>query len=250
MSVLPALPLTGRSAVVTGGAGGIGSEFVRQLVVAGAAVTAVDISPDRLGALAAEIPGLRVVAADISTSTGADAVLERVPDGVDILCNIAGIGDGLRGIDELGDDEWDRVMSINVGGAFRLCRRVVPHMVERRRGVIINLASAAGLRGGRAGIAYTASKWALVGMSQNIAASHGPSGVRCHAICPSAISGAVTLARGEVSDVGRRRVRRDLAKPSPGDPADVAALAMFLISDEAGHLNGTALPVDGGWLAF
>lgn len=242
--------MVGRAAVVTGAAGGIGAEFVRGLVAAGASVTAVDVAEDRLGLLATEFPTVSTVTADISTSKGADRALVDVLDRVDILCNIAGVGDGLRGIDEVDDEEWDRVMSINVGGAFRLCHRVVPLMGQRGGGVIINLASAAALRGGRAGAAYTASKWALVGLSQNIASSHGPQGVRCHAICPSAITGSVALTSGDVSDVGKSRVRRDRAKPPAGRPADVVALAMFLMSDEARHLNGTALPVDGGWLAF
>jgi NAD(P)-dependent dehydrogenase (short-subunit alcohol dehydrogenase family) len=122
-------------------------------------------------------------------------------------------------------------------------------MVDRGDGTIINLASVAGLRGGRAGIAYTASKWALVGLTQNIASTLGPEGIRAFAICPSNITGAVSLTDGGVSEVGRERVRRDSKKPPPGNPDDVAGLVSFLLTAQARHLNGIAIPLDGGLLA-
>jgi NAD(P)-dependent dehydrogenase (short-subunit alcohol dehydrogenase family) len=167
------------------------------------------------------------------------------------VCNAHGVSDGGASVEELTDELWFRVIQINLNSIYLVCNRVVPTMITRGGGVIINIASVAGLRGGRAGAAYTASKWAVVGLTQNIAASVGAEGVRCHAICPSRIAGAIDLSRGVTrTPKGLFRADRDHGRPGPGKPTDVAALACFLASDGAKHLNGLAIPADGGWLAF
>jgi NAD(P)-dependent dehydrogenase (short-subunit alcohol dehydrogenase family) len=241
----------GKVAVVTGAAGSIGGAFVKSLVQEGYEVVAVDISPDRLELLQEQYPGITCVAADVSSREGADATLVACPGRADILCNIAGMGDGLFGADEMTDDFWDRVIAVNLTGSFRLARRLLPLMLEQGSGVIINLSSVAGLRGGRAGAAYTSSKWALIGLTQNIAANLGPEGIRCYAICPGGIEGAVTSGEITYSATGRERaMSRSAAGPIPrGKAEDVAALGMFLISDASHHLNGIAIPLDAGALA-
>lgn len=239
-----------RTAIVTGAAGAIGSACARRLAADGYRVLAADVEADRLEAAFAGADGIVPVVADVSAAAGADAIAEAGRDRVDVLLNVAGVGDAMMGVEELDDDSWHRVVAVNQTGAFLLSRRVIPVMLARRAGVIINMSSAAGLRGGRAGIAYTATKWALVGMAQNIAAGLGPQGIRAHALCPSAIQGAQTLTRGGVSETGQARARRDSGKPPAGVPADVAATVAFLVSDQARHLNGLALPIDAGWLAF
>jgi len=243
--------MTGKTAVVTGAAGSIGSAFVNALVELGFQVVAVDISAERLKELHDQYPGIIPVAADVSALDGADAAIEACHGRADVLCNIAGMGDGLFGADEMTDDFWDRVIAVNLTGAFRLSRRVLPLMLDQGRGVIINLSSVAGLRGGKAGAAYTASKWALIGLTQNIAANLGPQGIRCYAICPGGIEGAVTSGEITYSQIGRERA---LSRSSPrpiarGKAEDVAALGMFLISDASHHMNGIAIPLDGGLLA-
>jgi NAD(P)-dependent dehydrogenase (short-subunit alcohol dehydrogenase family) len=241
-----------RTAIVTGAAGAIGSACARRLAADGYRVLAADVEADRLkAAFSHDAPGEIVqVVADVSDGAGADTIVEAAGDRVDVLLNVAGVGDALMGVEELDDAVWHRVIAVNQTGAFLMTRRVIPLMVAREAGVIINMSSVAGLRGGRAGFAYTATKWALVGMAQNIAAGLGPRGIRAHAVCPSAIAGAETLSRGGVSETGRARSRRDNGKPPAGVPADVAATVAFLVSDEARHLNGLALPLDAGWLAF
>jgi NAD(P)-dependent dehydrogenase (short-subunit alcohol dehydrogenase family) len=241
-----------RTAIVTGAAGAIGSACARRLAADGYRVLAADVEADRLKAAFSQdaAAGIVPVVADVSAGAGADTIVEAAGDRVDVLLNVAGVGDALMGIEELDDATWQRVIAVNQTGVFLLTRRVIPVMLAREAGVIINMSSVAGLRGGRAGFAYTATKWALVGMAQNIAAGLGPRGIRAHAICPSAIQGAETLTRGGVSETGRARSRRDNGKPPAGVPADVAATVAFLVSDEARHLNGLALPLDAGWLAF
>jgi NAD(P)-dependent dehydrogenase (short-subunit alcohol dehydrogenase family) len=239
-----------RVAVVTGAAGAIGSSCVQRLALADFRVIAVDAELDRLNGLSKFDGDIVPVVADVSSRSDADNVVSACSGRVDVLLNIAGVGDGLMGVDELDDERWDRVVAVNQTGAFLMTRRVVPLMLARHEGVVINMSSAAGLRGGRAGYAYTATKWALVGMAQNLAATLGPEGIRSHAICPSRIEGAETLSRGEISERGRARAQRDSGRPPAGTPADIAGIVMFLISDGARHLNGVALPVDAGWLAY
>jgi NAD(P)-dependent dehydrogenase (short-subunit alcohol dehydrogenase family) len=237
-------------AIVTGAAGAIGSGCAQRLAADGYRVLAVDVEPERLEHTLAHPGDIVAVIGDVSDPAGADAIVAAAQGRVDVLLNIAGVGDALMGIEELDDERWLRVVSVNQTGAFLLTRRVIPLMLARGHGVVINMSSAAGLRGGRAGFAYTATKWALVGMAQNIAAGLGAQGIRAHAVCPSAIKGAETLTRGGVSEIGRARGRRDTGKPPAGVPEDVANTVAFLVSDQAKHLNGLALPVDAGWLAY
>jgi NAD(P)-dependent dehydrogenase (short-subunit alcohol dehydrogenase family) len=194
---------------------------------------------------------LETVVADVSTPGGVESALAAAGDEIDVVCNTAGVSDGGGSIEELTDSTWERVIRINLNSIYLVCNRAVPGMIKRGGGVIVNIASVAGLRGGRAGAAYTASKWAVVGLSQNIAASCGPDGIRCHAICPSRIDGAIAMSQGVTrTPKGVLRAERDSGRPKSGKPADVAALTSFLVSDAASHLNGLAVPADAGWLAF
>jgi NAD(P)-dependent dehydrogenase (short-subunit alcohol dehydrogenase family) len=166
------------------------------------------------------------------------------------LSNNAGISDGGGAIDELDELVWDRVIAVNLTAAFLLARRVVAGMLKSKSGVIVNMSSVAGLRGGRTGVAYTASKWALVGMAQNIASSLGPEGIRAYAICPGVVSGAVVLGAEPPTPRGILNRGRDQQQPPPTTAQDVANLVAFLVSDESRHLNGIAVPIDSGWLAY
>jgi NAD(P)-dependent dehydrogenase (short-subunit alcohol dehydrogenase family) len=241
--------IEGKTAVVTGAAGSIGRAIVERLHAAKARVIAVDISEERLEALRTEL-GVLTAVADIGTPGGADRALAPAAGRVDILCNSAGAGDGLGTVDEIPDEVWDRVLAVNLTSAFLLAHRVVPMMLEHGGGTIINIASLAGIRGGRGGAAYTASKWGLVGLSHNIAATLGAEGIRCHAICPGRITGALTLAAGGITPRGQARRNRDSGRPDPGTPADVAAVVAFLLSDESSYLNGVTIPIDAGWSSY
>jgi len=239
------------TAIVTGAAGGIGSAIARQLAGDGYHVLAADLSKERLDALAGSTANISPVVADVSTVEGVETALEASPGRVAVLCNAAGVADGGASVEELADETWERVIRVNLTAVYLACNRVTRLMVESGGGVIVNISSVAGLRGGRAGAAYTASKWAVVGLSQNIASSVGVDGVRCHAICPSRITGKVTLSAGVTkTPKGIFRAERDKGRPGPGTPSDVAALTSFLVSDKASHLNGLAIPADAGWLAF
>ncbi len=241
--------LQGKRALVTGAAGAIGGAIARRFAQEGAEIVAADLSAERLEQLAADISGARTIVADLGTPAGVQALVDQAVD-IDILSLNAGISDGGAAIDEISTETWDRVMAVHLGSAFELCRAAVPGMLERKHGVILFMSSIAGLRGGRTGIAYTAAKWAMVGMAQNIATSLGAEGIRAHAICPGNIAGSYGSAGIEFSPRALANRGRDRLKPPSGQPDDVANLALFLASDEARHMNGVAVPVDGGWLAF
>jgi NAD(P)-dependent dehydrogenase (short-subunit alcohol dehydrogenase family) len=162
---------------------------------------------------------------------------------------LAGLGFEL--IDELPDETWNAAVAVNLTAPFLLCKRAVRRMVPQGGGVILNTASVAGLRGGRGGPVYTATKWGLIGLTQNIAATFGDRGIRCNAICPGP-----TRARPSselLADLPEQAVAlltRDRDKPEPCPPEQVAAVAVFLATDDAARINGAAIPVDGGWIAF
>jgi NAD(P)-dependent dehydrogenase (short-subunit alcohol dehydrogenase family) len=239
----------GTLAVVTGAVGAIGSAIVRGLAKEGVRVTAVDLDGDRLTALAAEVPGVRPVRADVGTAEGVRACLDAVGDErVGILVNNAGVSDGSAVIDEIHDAIWDKVIRVNLTAAYLMTNRFLPRMGHGAG--IVNVASIAGLRGGRAGVAYTASKFGLVGLTQNVASSHARAGIRCNAVCPGSTTGAESLRAVPISPTAHERRTRDKLRPEPGSPEDVASVVLWLLSPGAVRLNGAVIPIDDGWIAY
>ncbi|MEA3001859.1 MAG: hypothetical protein QOH81_647 [Sphingomonadales bacterium] len=243
------MKLQGKRALVTGAGGAIGGAIAMRFAAEGASIVAADLSQERLDTLAERIPGTITIAADLGTPEGVARVVAGMGE-IDILSANAGISDGGAALDEIAPETWDRVMAVHLGSAFELARNVVPSMLAKKSGVILLMSSIAGLRGGRTGIAYTTAKWAMVGMAQNIASMLGGEGIRAFAICPGNIAGSVGSAGIQFTPRALNNRGRDRLKPESGKPEDVANLAAFLASDEARHMNGVAIPVDGGWLAF
>jgi NAD(P)-dependent dehydrogenase (short-subunit alcohol dehydrogenase family) len=243
------MKLAGRRALVTGAGGAIGGAIASRFAKEGATVVATDLDRGRLDALAARLPGTQTIAADLADAAGIATVVAGAGE-IDILSINAGISDAGAALDEISSETWHRVLNIHLHSAFELSRSAVPSMLRKRSGVILLMSSVAGLRGGRTGIAYTCAKWAMVGMAENIASSLGAEGIRAYAICPGNIAGSVGSIGLQFSPRALANRGRDRLKPAPGRPEDVANLALFLASDEACHINGAAIPVDGGWLAF
>jgi NAD(P)-dependent dehydrogenase (short-subunit alcohol dehydrogenase family) len=237
----------GLRVVVTGAGSGLGWAIAHRFEQQGASVLAVDQFEDRLEKFVAEHPGADTVVADVGTSTGADAVFASVGDRIDVLCNNAGVLDRLALVDEAADEEFDQVIATNLRGPFMLAHRAVPLMVPNGGGVIINTASVAGLRGARAGAAYTASKFGLVGLTYSIAASFKDQGIRCNAVCPGGMTTQIGVGQ-DVSERGATLVQ-GVEHIAFVEPDVVAKVVVFLASDDAEHLNGVALPVDGGSIA-
>lgn len=238
--------LAGKTAIITGAGSGIGLASARLFAGEGARVIAVDVRADRL----AGVPeGSVAVAADVSKPADCDRVIAAAEGRLDVLFNNAGILDRMLLADEVSEADWERALAVNLTGPFLLCRRALPLMLEQGGGVIINTASLSALRGGRAGAAYTASKFGLAGLTQNIAATYGSRGIRCSAICPGAVTTDI-LGEAPLGPHAQAIRERDRQKPAPAAPEQIAEVALFLATPASSYLNGALIPVDGGASAF
>jgi meso-butanediol dehydrogenase / (S,S)-butanediol dehydrogenase / diacetyl reductase len=239
---------------VTGGGTGIGAAVARRLASDGFAVAVSGRRLEPLEEVAAGIGGI-AVQADSGDPAGAErSVAEAVGrlGGLDALVYCAGVS---RSGTVAGQtpDGWETVMRTNLTGAFLTCRAALPHL-EERRGAVVAISSLAGLRAGPASAAYCVSKAGLNMLMQTIAVDFGPKGVRANAVCPGWIRtdmGDTAMeelgeARGTDREGAYRLVHERMPIPRPGDVDEVAGLVAWLLSAEAGYINGAAIPVDGG----
>ncbi len=248
--------LKGKVAVVTGAASGMGLAIATRFAAEGARIVAADWNAERLTqavvtikASGAEIVGAQGNIAQQDVAEGLIALAISTFGGVDVLCNVAGVMDYMQGVGELDNDVWRRVLGINLDGPMFTMRKAVQHMATRG-GSIINVASTAGLHGGAAGAAYTASKHALVGLTRSTAWMYAKRGIRCNAICPGATKTniAESMPVEKLDPVGAKRAG-EFASIIPAylEASDIAALALFLATDESRYINGAIIPADGGW---
>jgi NAD(P)-dependent dehydrogenase (short-subunit alcohol dehydrogenase family) len=245
--------LESKTVLVTGGAGpDMGRLIVTMCLDAGAHVIAVDASEKNLESLAADRPDVIAVHADISQPAEVDRAVAAGPGPVDVLFNHAGICDKIGVVDVVDDADWDRVMNVNLRAPFLFSKRVLPSMVERGGGIIVNTASVSGLRGARGGAAYTASKFGVVGLTLHIAATYGSRGIRCNAVAPGGMGSKPDPNKrvNHFTDRGLELLSRDRGKPDTAPAEQVASVAYFLATDAAQRLNGAVIPVDGGWIAY
>ncbi|MEU8240295.1 SDR family NAD(P)-dependent oxidoreductase [Actinoplanes missouriensis] len=237
----------GKTVIVTGAASGIGRATASRIVREGGRVIAVDITADKLKALVDDLGDAVVpVAGDITVDADIARIVEAAGDTIDGLANVAGIVDDFSPIHETADAIWDRVFAVNVDGVFKLTRAVIPSMLAAKRGSIVNVASEAALRGSAAGVAYTASKHAVVGITRNTAFMYGADGIRVNAVAPGGV--ATGMVPRDQSEFGMARTG-PLIRTIPGVamPEHLAASITFLLSDDGINVNGVILPSDGGW---
>ena len=148
------------------------------------------------------------------------------------------------------DDLWERVFAINTTGPMRTIRKALPIFTEKGSGVIVNIASAGGLNGSRAGAAYTASKHAVVGLTKNVGFQYATLGVRCNAIAPGAVNTNIT-SNMKPHEFGMQKSMAGInINPRVGEPAEIAKVALFLASDDSNSVNGTVIVVDAGWTSY
>ena len=239
---------TGKTVIVTGAGSGIGRATASRVAREGGRVIAVDISQERLDDFVAEFAGADIVpvVANITDDTAIAAIVEAAGGQIDALANVAGIMDDMTPVHEVTDAVWQRVFAINVDGSMKLMRAVVPGMLERQSGSIVNVASEAALRGSAAGVAYTASKHAVVGLTKSSAYMYGPSGIRVNAVAPGPV--ITNIEAKFASELGAQRVRAGMAVLTDAVEADaLAASITFLLSDDGVNVNGQVLASDGGW---
>ena len=245
----------GQTALVTGGASGIGRAVARDLARAGARLIVADRDSDRLCETVAELRALTSVPVDgveldVTDSARCDAVvaqcLEAGGGRLDILVHSAGIGIE-RPFLETTDAEWSRIIDTDLTGTFAINRAAGRVMAEAGYGRIVNLASTAGIAGGTGRAAYGAAKGGVIMLSRVLAVELAAAGVTVNALAPGAIE--TELVARMHSDTTRKVYRRAIPADRYGTPEEVSAAALFLASREAGYINGHVLAVDGGFLA-
>ena len=237
-----------KTAIVTGAGSGIGLATAEMIIEDGGRVVAVDVVAERLEEAKARLGEAYIPCTiDITRPEAAAQIVQKAEFRIDVLINNAGIMDGFLPLVELDDETWERVMGVNMTSMMRLCRTVIPHMLQAGHGAIVNLSSEATLRT-CAGIAYTVSKYAVNGLTKHIAAMYAKQGIRCNAVAPG---GVRTNVGGNFrSELAAQRLGPILAATAPevAEPELLARAICFLADDHAAHyINGVILPVDAGW---
>ncbi|KAF7865208.1 hypothetical protein EAF04_006185 [Stromatinia cepivora] len=247
-------------AIVTGCASGIGLETTRLFLGHQYMVLGVDISEMDYAKLEEKNQEMfRFHRGDLREDGECDEVVRicvaQFGDKIDVLANIAGVIDAFAAADKVTDGDWDRVIAINLTVPTKLMRAVLPFMKAKKSGVIINVASKAALSGAVAGVAYTASKHGLLGVTKNTAFRFRDEGIRCNAVCPGGVMTNILDSMNQecIDQEAHGTWAPVLAlHMKPGEPPNVSVSAvaetiLFLASDAAKSINGVALPVDNAW---
>jgi len=237
--------LQGKSALVTGGGSGIGRAICQRFASEGASVVVADVAGDRAEEVAAAIGG-RAVQADVTVAADVARMVDEAGR-VDVLVNNAG-GGMANGLLEIEEDEWDQDVDLNLKSAFLCSKAVMPSMIERGGGVIVNIASVNGIAY-FANEPYSAAKAGLINLTRSMAARYGPQGIRAVAIAPGTIRTPLWQERVDKKPEIFERLMHWYPLQRVGEPEDVAAAAAFLASDDASWITGEVLRVDGGLLA-
>ncbi|MCC3281723.1 MULTISPECIES: SDR family NAD(P)-dependent oxidoreductase [Arthrobacter] len=251
-TALPTVPgrFENKTVIVTGAGSGIGRATASRIAREGGRVIAVDIAETKIKELAEELGDAIVpVAADLTDLDAVDRIIAAAGGQVDGLANVAGINDDFSPLHEVSDAMWQKIFAVNVDGLVRLTRAVLPGMLEARKGTIVNVTSEAGLRGSASGVAYTASKHAVVGITKSAAFMYAKEGIRINAVAPGGVATGIPMG-GKTSEYGEARLTpARVMIPGLASAEDLAASITFLLSDDSVNINGAILPSDGGWSA-
>lgn len=242
--------VAGRVAVVTGGAKGIGEGISRALVAAGAQLAIADLDEPSARALADRLSagGARAIAvscdvADTASVTAAARHVHATLGPIDLLINNAGIGDFVS-FPDITRERWDRMIDIHLTGAYNWSHAVMPGMIARRYGRVVNVSSVAGKRGDFIGNAhYTAAKAGLIGLTKSLASWAAPHEVRVNAIAPGIVDTELTR---EMSDAHRAQTLLRVPLGRFASPAEIASVVLFLLSDASSYVVGETISVNGG----
>ncbi|HSU54941.1 MAG TPA: SDR family oxidoreductase [Candidatus Dormibacteraeota bacterium] len=249
------MKLHGKTAIVTGAAHGIGKAIAESFAREGAFVWLVD-----LDAKAGKKTGDQIihsgrqaqfVRCDVSSASQVLRVVKLVSEesgGIDILCNNAAfISPKWHNAADAPESEWEKCFQVSLMGTQLFTKSVLPLMVRRKHGSIINISSVQGLVGGRNSVAYTTIKHALIGFTRSVAYDFGAQNIRCNVICPGAIRTRISPKPG--SELHQRQIGKTFLGRI-GEPGEVAQAAVFLGSDDSSYVTGAVLAVDGGWTAM
>jgi 2-keto-3-deoxy-L-fuconate dehydrogenase len=246
----PGFRLDGRTALVTGGSSGIGEAISRALADAGASVIIVARDRKRAEAVAGSIKNARAISCDISDETAVAEAFRGI-DRLDILVNNAAIG-LVGNAEETSLDDFQRLFRVNVEGTFLVTRAALP-LIRAAHGSIINIASVAGMIGVKRRFAYCATKGAVIALTRQLAVDY-PTELRANCICPGTIDTPFIegiLEKYHPHEMEQVRAQLEARQPLGrlGRSDEIAGLAVYLASDQASFMNGSILPIDGGWTA-
>ncbi len=245
------ISLEGRRAFITAGGDGMGRTTAISMAALGAEVFTCDIDPAGLATLPGSITSWEC---DVSDSEALDAIFDEIlPGGLDILVNNAGVAGPTKLVEDITNDEWDQCMNVCIDSQFYCVRRVAPIFKAQQSGVIINMASAAGIMGYPGRSPYVAAKWAVAGFTETLAMELGPDNIRVNGIVPGNISGdrmeRVIANHASLEGIDPEEVRRLYAIGTSMqcyvDPQEVSDLIVFLASDFGRHISGQIIGVDG-----
>lgn len=251
------MKLKNKTAIITGAGSGMGKAIAILFAEKGANVIVSDIDKNAIDVVVQEITAEGGKAKGVLTNVTAQGDVDTVTSAavnefgsLDILVNNAGIMDNFKTVTETDDSLWDRVMAVNLSGPFRMSRAAIKVMEKQENGgVIINIASVAGLFGTRGGAAYVASKHGLIGLTKNMAATYGTFGkIRVNAIAPGGVETNIGSTITEPSELGFKALQEAGFAPS-ANPNQIARIVLFLASGESDFVNGAIIVADGGWTA-
>jgi NAD(P)-dependent dehydrogenase (short-subunit alcohol dehydrogenase family) len=246
----------GKVAIVTGGAGGIGQQVARTLANAGARIVIVDLDGGGADEVADEINGTdgeaSAIRADLGDETDVARLVEATVDrfgGVDILDNNAALTDANvlasdTSVTDMTVEVWDQMMSVNLRSQMLMCKHVIPHMIRRGGGAIVNMSSGAAMSGDLTRTAYSVSKAGISAFTAYVATQYGRQGIRANTITPGLILTAPV--RAQIPSAMLAGYSRKVLTPFLGEPQDIADLVSFLVSDQARYITGQSIQIDGG----
>lgn len=241
---------TGKTAIITGGASGMGAACARELAKRGATTVLVDLNADLAASVALELKGEFHIG-DVGDSSFCDSVVAETVDRhghLDTLVNAAGVIVRAAGVNTT-DDEWDHVMRVNVGGTFYMCRSAIASMLDSGGGAIVNFGSIWGDLGSTGVAAYCASKGAVHNLTRALAMDHAADNIRVNAVCPGEVNTPM-LSSGRDEPVTQELLDRLAASVPTGrlaEPEEIARVVAFLASDQASYMTGSLVSVDAGY---
>jgi len=245
--------LSDKVVVVTGGAGGIGAAIVRSFAEAGGAVAVWDVDGERSAEMASSVAtehgvkavGVPVDIRDRASVDAAIAVVEEQLGAIDVLVNNAGV-DIIKPFLDSTEQEWDRVIGVNLRGTIQCCHRVAAGMVDRGRGAIVNIGSDAGRVGSSGEAVYSATKGGVIAFTKTLARELASKSVRVNCVCPGPTNTALLDQVAEASQKLYDSLARAIPLRHIAQPGDIAPAVVFLASDAAGYITGQTLSVSGG----
>lgn len=241
--------------IVTGAGSGMGRSMVQEFTGEGARVVALDIDLEAAKATVAALDqphSAFAVECDVADPSSVESAVSAALEWggqIDVLCNNAGIMDDFLPAHETSPELWNRVFAVNTTGPFLMSRSVIPDMLSRSSGVIINTVSFSGFSAAGGGTAYTASKHGAIGLTRQLTFDYGKHGIRVNAICPGATK--TGIAEAQMEEGWTTDIDAEIARTPAGrwaEPREIARLAIYLASDDAAFIHGSAVVIDGGWL--